>query len=95
MPDEKRCMVCGAIIPEGRHICLSCEGQEIPRTVPRIRTNGDKLRSTSLYDLLVMLNERHCVMGALCEHPNQRCTEYDGRCEECIAEWLESEADHA
>lgn len=26
MPDGT-CMVCGRIIPEGRHICLSCEGQ--------------------------------------------------------------------
>lgn len=26
MPDGT-CMVCGRVIPEGRHICLSCEGQ--------------------------------------------------------------------
>lgn len=26
MPDGT-CMVCGHIIPEGRYICLSCEGQ--------------------------------------------------------------------
>lgn len=25
-PKENRCMKCGAIIPEGRHICLTCEG---------------------------------------------------------------------
>lgn len=24
--NENRCMKCGAIIPEGRHICLTCEG---------------------------------------------------------------------
>ena len=26
MPDNT-CVCCGKIIPEGRHICLSCEGQ--------------------------------------------------------------------
>lgn len=24
-PNDNRCMKCGAIIPEGRHICLTCE----------------------------------------------------------------------
>lgn len=24
-PNDNRCIVCGAIIPEGRHICLTCE----------------------------------------------------------------------
>lgn len=27
-----RCMKCGAIIPEGRHICLTCEGQNEMQT---------------------------------------------------------------
>lgn len=31
MPDNI-CMLCGRIIPEGRHICLSCEGQNEMQT---------------------------------------------------------------
>ena len=31
MPDNT-CMLCGKIIPEGRHICLSCEGQNEMQT---------------------------------------------------------------
>ena len=31
MPDNT-CMLCGRIIPEGRHICLSCEGQNEMQT---------------------------------------------------------------
>lgn len=56
--------------------------------MPYKDSNAEWLQKLSMYDLLMLLNESHCVMGALCEHPNQRCTEYDGRCEECIADWL-------
>lgn len=31
-PKENRCIKCGAIIPEGRHICLTCEGQNEMQT---------------------------------------------------------------
>lgn len=31
-PKENRCVKCGAIIPEGRHICLTCEGQNEMQT---------------------------------------------------------------
>ena len=47
MPDNT-CMLCGRIIPEGRHICLSCEGQnEMQRFVtdkPKLGTNGSTIR---------------------------------------------------
>lgn len=29
---DNTCMLCGRIIPEGRHICLSCEGQNEMQT---------------------------------------------------------------
>ena len=32
---ENHCMKCGAIIPEGRHICLSCEGTNEMQTFQR------------------------------------------------------------
>lgn len=28
--DENRCVVCGAIIPEGRQVCPNCEAGDIP-----------------------------------------------------------------
>lgn len=31
-PNENRCICCGAIIPEGRHVCLTCEGQNDMQT---------------------------------------------------------------
>ena len=84
MPDEKRCMVCGRIIPEGRHICLSCEGQEIPRTVPRIRTNGDRIRSMSNEEIALLL------YNASLESCSYGITPLDW-----WLKWLESEADNA
>ena len=27
---EERCVVCGAVIPEGRQICVDCEKQQGP-----------------------------------------------------------------
>ena len=34
-PKENHCMKCGAIIPEGRHICLTCEGTNEMQTFER------------------------------------------------------------
>ena len=56
--------------------------------MPYIGSNAEHLNKMSMYELLMLLNERHCIMGTLCENANQRCKEYDGRCEECIAAWL-------
>jgi RNA polymerase subunit RPABC4/transcription elongation factor Spt4 len=33
--NENHCMKCGAIIPEGRHICLTCEGTNEMQTFER------------------------------------------------------------
>lgn len=35
---ENRCMKCGAIIPEGRHICLTCEGGNEMQTFGGLQT---------------------------------------------------------
>lgn len=46
---ENKCMLCGAAIPENRHICLTCEGTDdlaVFRQRRRPRwTNGDRIRS--------------------------------------------------
>lgn len=36
--NENRCMKCGAIIPEGRHICLTCEGGNDMQTFGGLQT---------------------------------------------------------
>ena len=33
--DDARCMLCGRIIPEGRHICLSCGSYDDMQTFER------------------------------------------------------------
>lgn len=43
---DNTCIVCGCIIPEGRHICLACGDYDDMQTFKRkVVTNGDKLRS--------------------------------------------------
>ena len=43
--NENTCVCCGRIIPEGRHICLLCEGQNDMQTFGgRPKTNGDRIR---------------------------------------------------
>lgn len=34
----ERCIKCGVIIPEGRHICLTCEGQNEMQTFSTLQT---------------------------------------------------------
>lgn len=55
MPDNT-CIVCGRIIPEGRHICLACGDYDDMQTFQtKIRTNGDLVRS--------MTNEQITKLG--------------------------------
>ena len=50
MPDGT-CMVCGRVIPEGRHICLSCEGQnEMQRFCSSSGSGGDPKRYFRIVD---------------------------------------------
>lgn len=54
--DDNTCIVCGAIIPEGRHICLNCEhGNDMQTFRKQIRTNGDLIRSMNNHDLANMI----------------------------------------
>ena len=53
---DGKCMICGAVIPEGRHICLTCEGTDdlqIFRNRPK--TNGDYIRAMSNAELAEFL----------------------------------------
>lgn len=53
---DNRCISCGRIIPEGRIICLHCEGSDDMQTfTPRIRTNGDRIRAMTNAELASFL----------------------------------------
>lgn len=89
MPDNT-CVCCGKIIPEGRHICLSCGSYYDMQTFDKpVRTNGDRIRAMSDDEELLS------VIGTGC----YRCIYRDGECdsgygEGCIAgnlEWLKQE----
>ena len=93
MPDNT-CACCGAIIPEGRHICLLCEGENEVQTfhpqIPPVRTNGDKIRAMSDSELANMLSSiwichhfDYCEKCPLAEAENCRA---DG-----VKQWLGSE----
>lgn len=106
MPDDtwmpvNTCIACGAIIPEGGHICPSCEN----RREVRRETNRDKLLHTAEYDTLCKMNSRlheysswrPCIMTALgldFFDRAERCRKHDKRCEGCIAAWLNEDVRH-
>lgn len=45
-PKENKCMKCGAIIPEGRHICLTCEGANEMQTFERRKPTEPSIKPT-------------------------------------------------
>ena len=53
---DNRCISCGRIIPEGRIICLHCEGSNDMQTfTPKQRTNGDRIRAMTNAELASFL----------------------------------------
>lgn len=84
---DARCMLCGRIIPEGRHICLSCEAQNEMQTFERKQqpiTNGDRIRSMTDEQLIPVLHHYVCIQfptGCPYEH-----------CDDCVRAWLRREA---
>lgn len=83
---EKKCMVCGKIIPEERHICLHCEGTNDMQTFNVINrepevTNRSRLRNMSDY---VLANTIHDAI----------CSAFEGKLPPTVYEiekWLKSE----
>lgn len=83
---DNTCISCGAIIPEGRHICLSCEQvNDVNSFSPRIITNGDRIRNMTDEELAKLLTgEGHpCNMCA----PEYYCS-LDSRCVDGVLLWL-------
>lgn len=99
MPDNT-CVCCGKIIPEGRHICLSCEGQnEMQRFVTdklKPGTNGDRIRAMSdaqLVGFIVTALSAKAIECDYCIHRNEVCRNKrpSRRCAAGMIEWLRSE----
>lgn len=89
--ENNRCMKCGCITYEGRHICLTCEGTDDMQTFKRQeklpKTNRDKIANTAIYDLLCRIQknaeERKNLQNVLCvlsnitnQNPLFRCAGY-------------------
>ena len=85
---DNTCICCGRIIPEGRHICLSCGDYDDqqrfkPDALPIVRTNGDRIRAMTDKELarFISLQQMHMELTGRVET------------EETIRKWLESEAE--
>ena len=47
---DNRCVMCGAIIPEGKQVCLNCENKYTPRYIP---SGNNDMADYMIYQLLV------------------------------------------
>lgn len=81
---DARCIRCGRVIPEGRHVCLRCgDYDDQQRFCPpkhARQTNGDRIRAMSNEELAQFL----CQIGdcKTCPFCSIQCN---------IREWLERE----
>lgn len=88
MPDNT-CIACGAIIPEGRHICLNCEhGNDMQTFRPRILTNGDRIRNMTDRELAEFCTRLMCGIDKLRGLPQPLVKIYIGE----IHGWLVRDA---
>lgn len=54
---DNTCIACGAVIPEGRHICLNCEHDNEMQTFRPTKTNGDRIRAMTDRQLAEFISE--------------------------------------
>lgn len=103
---ETKCMLCGKIIPEGRHICLSCGNYDDIQTFrpssrayypepPKV-TNGDRIRAMSdaqLVGFIVTALSAKAIECDYCIHRDEVCRNKrpSRRCAAGMIEWLRSE----
>lgn len=99
MPDNT-CACCGAIIPEGRHICLLCERdnevQQFHPLIAPVRTNGDRIRAMTDEELVVFIVTALSAKAIECDyciHRDEVCMNKrpSRRCAAGMIEWLGSE----
>lgn len=91
---DNTCVCCGRIIPEGRHICLSCGDYDDqqrfkPDVLPIVRTNGDRIRSMVDDEDLLYAVGTNCHRCAYAEGRNGE--DCGGHCWEGNMEWLRIE----
>jgi predicted nucleic acid-binding Zn ribbon protein len=48
---DNRCVMCGAIIPEGKQVCLNCEIKCTPKYIP---AGNNDITHYTIYQLLVI-----------------------------------------
>lgn len=98
---DNTCVCCGRIIPEGRHICLSCGDYDDqqrfkPDTLPIVRTNGDRIRQMTDDELADTIGFNECKDTAHgYECPAWIQPHCDGECKKHFLAWLRKEADDA
>lgn len=84
---DARCIRCGRVIPDSEQLCLHCgDYDDQQRFCPpkhARQTNGDRIRAMSNAELVKLL------MGSYPCDSRHGCPD---DCENCIREWLESEA---
>ena len=85
---EPKCIVCGRIIPEGRFVCLHCEGQnEMQKFRKKPKTNGDRIRQMTDEELADKLTDK-C---AVCAYHYAECETKFCLCVEGVLKWLKQE----
>ena len=93
---EKKCRVCGRIIPYG-HVCLSCGDYDDQQrfAADKPKTNGDRIRQMTdeeLAKLLCLVKDKLCFACAYTRIED--CTGIS--CENARLEWLRKEvSEHA
>ncbi len=95
---DNTCVCCGRIIPEGRHICLSCGSYDDMQTFrPSSRAYYPELPKVTNGDLIRQMTDDEIVksIGLACK----RCVYHTARIDECAnqdctngnLEWLKQE----
>ena len=103
---DNTCVCCGRIIPEGRHICLSCGSYDDMQTFrpssrayypepPKV-TNGDRIRAMSdaqLVEFIITALSAKAIECDYCIHRDEVCMDKrpSRRCAIGMIEWLRSE----
>lgn len=94
--NEPKCIVCGRPIPEGRFICLHCEGQnEMQKFSKKPKTNGGRIRQMTDEELATFIDiySIEDICRTRCAVVNYQDCMQSERCKLHILEWLKQEAD--
>ena len=96
--NDNTCVCCGAVIPEGRQVCIDCEtASNVGYMRLKGKTIADRIKKMNLSELvtffcIVRLEQPYCkwrIAQKASPLPLPFCLKSD--CSNCIREWLESE----